>query len=440
MGDVSAAIRRHGSAGRHNVYEVGLNVSELFRTEVDNIRSRALEGDVIVTPVPLNNAVAIISTIMTISLLIFAGTARFTTTQTIQGWIVPEGGLIRISAQKDAVITALRAHEGERVKAGQVIADLRVTTALPAGASRDAESKYLNTEISAKLTQFDLAATKLRDQYKSLVQRHDDLALEGQRLDSELAGASRHLQLANSAYQRDEEFEKSGFASPAWLEIRSDSLVAARQAQTELQIRRLENDRATRDIAAEIDATNADLRSVNQQKLESSASASRLKLTDQGEDIYQLSSPINGRLAALPANDGQTVSPNSIVAIVVPDGSDMIAEAYAPSRSVGALRVGQTVRLRYSAFPYQRYGFGHGRITTISKTALSPNDLDQPAPDGAEPMFRVKVELQRPFPTLDGKEITVAPGMSLTADITTGHQTLTQMLFGPLKLLVGRNK
>jgi Cation efflux system protein CusB domain 1 len=74
----------------------------------------------------------------------------------------------------------------------------------------------------------------------------------------------------------------------------------------------------------------------------------------------------------------------------------MQAELLAPSTSIGFLRPGQRVLLRYSAFPYQKFGEYWGTVTEISRAALQTEELkalvpSMPAAEQAKTFYRVTV-------------------------------------------------
>jgi membrane fusion protein len=71
-------------------------------------------------------------------------------------------------------------------------------------------------------------------------------------------------------------------------------------------------------------------------------------------------------------------------------------------RPVGFVRAGQAVRLRFEAFPYQKYGHQPGHVVEVSRTPLAPAELAALAlpvarnADGErEALFRIVVALDR---------------------------------------------
>ena len=143
----------------------------------------------------------------------------------------------------------------------------------------------------------------------------------------------------------------------------------------------------------------------------------------RGEVQFVLS-PVAGRVAALPVAAGQPVSLGGTVAVVIPEGARLEAELLAPSSAAGFIRPGQDTRLMLQAFPHQRFGTVKGAIKTISRTVLGPTEISIPGLKIDEPVFRVRVTLEREDIAAYGEAIPLQPGMLLTADVVFNQRSL----------------
>lgn len=112
----------------------------------------------------------------------------------------------------------------------------------------------------------------------------------------------------------------------------------------------------------------------------------RAALARQGAEVIR--APVAGRVAALPARAGQSVAPQMLLAAILPEGGVLEAELYVPTRAAGFIREGQEARLQFDAFPFQKFGWGTGRVTVVSKMIYSPADIPS-ALALQEPAFRV---------------------------------------------------
>src|SRR4051794_7700992 len=83
----------------------------------------------------------------------------------------------------------------------------------------------------------------------------------------------------------------------------------------------------------------------------------------------------------------------------------------------GQGQTGQSVRIRYDTFPYQKYGVFKGTVTQVSHTALTPADnLRTPVPL-KDTSYRITIVLDRSDVTVNGKSVPLQPDMLLRADI-----------------------
>jgi len=129
--------------------------------------------------------------------------------------------------------------------------------------------------------------------------------------------------------------------------------------------------------------------------------------------------------------------PSQPLASILPAGGVLEAHLLVPSRSAGFLVPGQTVALRYEAFPYQRFGSYAGRITEISRTLILPNEAALPL-QLLEPAYRVAVALDSQSVKAYGKDLPLQAGMLLDADIRLDRRRLYEWLLDPLYSVLGR--
>jgi membrane fusion protein len=165
-----------------------------------------------------------------------------------------------------------------------------------------------------------------------------------------------------------------------------------------------------------------------------------------------VTAPYDGTVTAIQAVPGAAANTTVPLLAVVPADSQLEAHLYGPSRAVGFVRPGQPVRLRYQAFPYQRFGHQEGVIESVSRSAVSPAELppqlagivDQSngaaSPGGGrpEPIYRIVVRLARQDVQAYGQRFALQPGMALEADVLLERRRLYQWVLDPLYAVAGR--
>jgi membrane fusion protein len=153
--------------------------------------------------------------------------------------------------------------------------------------------------------------------------------------------------------------------------------------------------------------------------------------------VMLLKAPIDGVVSGLIATMGQRVSAGAVMASVVPAGSAMQAVLYVPSTAMGFIKPGQSVRVRYDAFPYQRFGQYVGMVRSVSQTDIPLPSTMQNSPD-QRARFLVKVALDKPYVTAYGQQVALRPGHTLTADIELDRRRLIRWMFDPLFAFSGK--
>jgi len=156
-----------------------------------------------------------------------------------------------------------------------------------------------------------------------------------------------------------------------------------------------------------------------------------------GRHAYQLRAPVAGHVSALQARVGLAADTAVPLMAIVPTGSVLQAELLVPSRAIGFVEPGQTVRLAYEAFPFQRFGLHGGHVTTVSRNLLRPAELVAPIAIN-EPSYRVVVALDRQTLSAFGRDFPLGPDMTLKADIVFDRRSLLEWVFEPMFSLRGR--
>lgn len=178
-----------------------------------------------------------------------------------------------------------------------------------------------------------------------------------------------------------------------------------------------------------------------QRGLETSRSRSillvqRAALAEQRAELMRtdrlvLTSPIAGEVGDVSVEIGQRARPDRSLVTIVPSGSELEIWLFAPSRAVGVTRLGQSVRLLFDAFPYQKYGAGRGTVTEISRVPTEPTNLD-PGLGIEEPVFRIRVRIDQLAPRIPVERRGLRPGMTLTANLVLERRSLWEVLFSPI--------
>ncbi len=128
---------------------------------------------------------------------------------------------------------------------------------------------------------------------------------------------------------------------------------------------------------------------------------------------FVVRAPQDGVVTAITATPGQTVGANQALASLLPAGAELEAEIYAPSRSVGFVKPGMQVLLRFQAYPYQKFGQYAATVRDVASTSLRPEELALPGAAGGangEPVYRIRVKLAKQSVQAYGKRLAIEVG------------------------------
>jgi membrane fusion protein len=157
----------------------------------------------------------------------------------------------------------------------------------------------------------------------------------------------------------------------------------------------------------------------------------------QGEQAYVITAPIAGRITTLQTAVGRTANPNVPLMVIVPDGSELKAELFAPTRAIGFVKPGQETRILFDAFPYQRFGSFGGKVERVSRTIIDPRETEVPI-KLEEAVYRVNVRLEAQKVDGYGEAVPLQPGMTLMANIVLERQSFLDWLLQPLNAVTKR--
>jgi len=134
--------------------------------------------------------------------------------------------------------------------------------------------------------------------------------------------------------------------------------------------------------------------------------------------------------------EGQVANVQSPLLSILPTDARLQVNLLVPSRAIGFIQPGQSVALRYQAFPYQRFGLQSGEVREISRTLIKPGEADFPI-TLSEPAYRVIVQPEQQSFRAYARDIPLQAGMLLDADIELDKYSLIEWVFDPLYSLAG---
>ena len=430
-------------------------------------------------PSPIGRAIgATIVVIFTLALA-WAGFGQIDIVASAQGKIVPSDRVKVIQALEIGVVRALKVEDGQKVKAGDVLIEIdptineaearqskrdliatqldiaRLRAALvedgdplqafkaPPGAdaAQDAEQRrYLAAQVGehrAKLAAIDrqrqqkeaevatTAATVAKlEATLPVVQERYDIRKTLQK--AELGSKLQYLELLQALTEMQQELlvQKSN------LRVAQASLAvfAETHAQVEAEYRRMLFDELGKQVQRESTLTE------------------NLVKADQRTKLQVLRAPVDGTVQQLAVHTvGGVVSPTQELMVIVPADSRLEVEAMVTNRDIGFVQAGQEVEVKVDTFNFTKYGLIQGRVINISQDSIKRQKPVDPSkdksvgassgssePQGQEMVYAARIALDRTQMQVEGKLVTLAPGMAVTVEIKTGTRTVLSYLLSPV--------
>ena len=411
-----------------------------FREEVGREQARSSMGSIVLIR-PLSFALLTAAALsLAAVVLAYLVLAEYAKKAPLAGTLVPASGAIRVVAQQAGLVRDRRVREGEKVAAGEALLRLVDARATPGdGLVGSATVALAARRIAQVGRQRDETRAASRAEQAAIAGRIAGLEAELLELDGEIEAVASRETLSRRSLARLEELGRRGFASPAQHQQKEEEALDLRSRRHASARARLALERETAGLRAA--AAEARARSLAQlSALDGQVAAldqERIERRAQAEAV--VNAPAAGTVAAILVEPGQVVASGATLLTLLPEGSPLQAHLFAPSRSVGFIRAGQEVLLRYPAFPFQKFGSHRARVLSVSRTAIAPAELGFAPSDGSrEPLYRVKVALEAQTVAAYGRAEPLQAGMQVEADVLLDRRRLIEWVFEPVFSLAGR--
>ena len=419
----------------------------MFRPEVMQARAGQWLGSVqLAQSIPFWIA-GLVALVLAGSLIAYGVFGTYARKAHVSGVLAPQGGEVNIAASVTGRVAELRVKEGQAVAAGDVLLVLDTDRATSMAGQGDTGGRVGDTaaivgrqiEIrrTTLMSERALRQTQAQVRRQSIQERLPTIDSELRKLDDEIALQARRKELAERSVKRYEELANSRFVSPVQVQNQQEALIdqdarfrALERARLTLRRERsglaAEERQIVAQLATELSAVDRELAVLNQEVAENAARRSTVVVAPRG-----------GSVSAISIGPGQFVTAGQSLAALQPMGTSLEAQLYAPSRTAGFVAVGQTVLIRYAAYPYQKFGLQSGKVAAVSQSAFAPSDLSPALQtlfgrQGSEALYRVSVALDSQDIATYGEKRPLRAGMALEADIVQDKRTIIEWMLEPL--------
>lgn len=419
--------------------------NKLFRDKAIDAQKSKWIGEVILIRPFSFTVLTIVVAIFTVLLVSFIFFGSYTKRTSVKGLLIPNTGLIRVYSAEGGSVSEKFVKEGQLVEKGTPLIALKMTRYNSTGNYNES----VQQQIELKKQSLDTEKNKLKDLHLNSVQQLNaeiqSIRLDLIKLDGLIAEQRQRLALAQENAHRYRDLKDKEYISIEEYQLKQDNYISLKVAlqsyerekntkQAELENKLLAQQGLASKLESELILVDRQLASNQQEFLENKA-----------RDSLLLQANATGKIASINAEVGQFISPNIPVMNIVPTPSYLEAHLFVPSSAIGFIRTGQTVKLRFQAYPYQKFGQGEGVIHSISATTMNPQELTNLGElsqgvtfNQSEPVYLVKVKLEQQFVKAYGESKPLKVGMAFDADIMQEKRKLYEWVLEPLYSITGK--
>lgn len=376
-------------------------------------------------------------------------------TSVAQGEVVPATSVQPVQHLEGGIVQEVFVKDGDSIKKGEPLLQLETTSTL----------SELN-RVRARYVSLDMQMRRLRDfalnekaDFSDYEDEYPVIALDQEKLlnqQKESRAAQERVYISKIANSRNQlsVLEQQEIALKQATEIVGEEL-GIREELTEKglgsKIRLLEIQREYVNAKSAYDTTveqktgvmagineaegnlvqlrerlNSDaLDQLGQMIEESVQLQSELKRLNDKLARLSILSPVDGIVKGLKYRAyASVIPPGDLIAQVVPNAEELVAEVRISPRDVGHVEIGSEVNLKVDTYNYSLYGAIDATLTDVSASSF----MDEQG----NAYFKGYIELPQNYVGSDPAANRITPGMTLVADIKTGEKTLMQYLTRPI--------
>ncbi|ACT47387.1 HlyD family type I secretion periplasmic adaptor subunit [Methylotenera mobilis] len=423
-------------------------------------------------PSPLPRMVLRGVLLLLLVMLIWAIFGRLDVVSVAEGKLVPVSYIKIVQPSEAGIVRDIAIKEGQAVTKGQVL--IQMDANLSEADSKALQSSLQHRSLELRRIEAELANKPLKKKsnddselfnriyasYQSNRRAYeDDIAAEKaslQKAYSDLSATQEiqyKLEQTLPSYQAQEaayaKLVKDGFAGKLMGQEKQRERITAEQ-----DLRAQEyNAKSLQASIAQSQKRLNQIQSDYHQKLETervATYAEYLRLEQEWakqshkNSLLELKAPQAGIVKDLATHTpGTVVSPGTVLMTLVPNNEALQAEVWLKNEDAGFVRQNQQVKVKLSAYPFQKYGMVDGKVLQVSADATdkSASNNSQSGTDSTQSSsgattqlaYRTIIQLNKQSLEIEQDKLRLAPGMQVVAEIKLVDQTVMEYLLSPIR-------
>jgi adhesin transport system membrane fusion protein len=364
-------------------------------------------------------AIVISVTLLLITAVVWARWAELDQIARAPGSVIPQGRLQVVQSLNGGEIVQINVREGDTVKRGQLLVALskvREQAAVDEARGKVAALKSQKARIDAELYDKALVFPQDISDFADFVRNQRQL-YERRRfaLRSELAKLTEMKVLLEEELNLNMPLLADGDVARSEIIRMQRAVVDVEREMSAIQQRYIQ------ELQTELAKTEEELVTAEQVLAQRQDALNATELFAPTDGIVK-----NVRLTTV----GGVLRPGDEVLQIVPTGERLLVEAKVSPRDISNVKTGQEASVKFDSYDFSIYGAGKGVVSYIS-----PDTLSEDGANGRKEVYyrvNVEVDVSDMRPKKQGERIEVQPGMTVTAEIKTGTQTVFDYLTKPI--------
>jgi hemolysin D len=347
-----------------------------------------------------------------------------------RGLVIPEGDVKILQPLDTGVVSAILCREGDFIKKDQVLMEIDPSMTAPDLESKEKSFKYLELEKQR------LNATIGKGGFNPDSKNNDRESIVTQKelYQSSLAGLRKQLEAKQAELNRTDEEAKSAVKDRTY---NASLLELAKDKEKRLKavvdiIPRNDYEKAVNEVLTyenNVGQLTHKLEGLAQQRSQLLSELDYIKenfrttVLKEYSDKHKLS--VDGYVSNLYFHTiGGVVTPAQKLMTVVPRSAPLVIKATVLNKDIGFVKEGMPVSVKIDTFDFQKYGILKGVVRNISKHSTEDEKLG--------PVYEVFIDPINTTLLVEGKQVPMTSGMSLTAEVKVSKRRIIEFFIYPL--------
>lgn len=406
----------------------------MFRKDFFLQKKNEWLGDVHISSPVSYSLLGIYSLMLFFTIIIFLFSAHYTNREKSQGRIMPDKGIINVNANEEGFINDIYISNDDYIEKGVPLFSIsKEKNGVQHGNTNNFINTQLNKQKELLIKTIDIKKNFLISQQKIKMDYINELKKDQVEIKKQIEITKKQSLKMKAILSNMIPLKEKGYISNLEIQQQENLFLENEKQIKSLKRQLIDNviklneqkdtiNRITNEYETEENKINQDIFEIDKNIA--------INKTN-GKNIYF--SKENGTISSVLFEKGQSIKAGDTIISLIPEKSKFIVQLFVPSNSIGFIKPGNDVTLRYQAYPYQKFGVQHGKVKEISKNIISAKQItDITGNPSNNPYYKIIVEPNNQYIYANGEKKNLISGMVVDADIMLEKRNIFEWIFEPL--------